>query len=569
MTAEFVKRDDRLRAVHRAAAFAVAAAASVLVYVLCSRRVVDFSDEGFYYTSAWLAYSREGSTPVAALLMNFGKILGVPYLFTDEPPIIAFRLMSMCIWYGAHYWLYSAFGRAVSIRTPAYLLHLLCAAGLFIFLIPSLSYQNLPYVCAAIATAAALDAVAGARLSPVLAAVVPISLAAGIISSTPFAALAPIFFAVILICCRRAGRRLGLETAVGVVLGIALCALVFKPLGLQQIEAALSFFNSEVTYTDAGRIGTKFGELVLLSLPALALGIATFAVWRWPLSSSVSITEWVLFVSSAVMLAFLLRASDRSCVVTCDSSVIALIRVGLLCLAPLGIMLLQRGRQGAVVTALIALPVVCEMYFASVSNAPLQYNLKFMVPAEIGLLFVLAYHQWHKRKPWIAFTLMAAFAAAGLTAGRVLLFSHYGGSDIRAATLPLPGPKFVGLYGDPLRVALLERMRSSYRDLGCAGRFFAAVDSLALPYFLFERRPPFPHAWVAKRVAMSREIITRQPSGCVMMQDRVLPDTPAESRTMLGYLDLSEADPHTVVALGENIYLIAFTRDKSPARPQK
>jgi hypothetical protein len=107
-------------------------------------------------------------------------------------------------------------------------------------------------------------------------------------------------------------------------------------------------------------------------------------------------------------------------------------------------------------------------------------------------------------------------------------------------------------------------MQASYRDLGCSTRFFAAVDSLSLPYFLFERRPPFPHAWVARRVAMSREIITRQPSGCVMMQDRVLPDTPPDSRTMVGYLRLGQADRQTVVALGENIYLIAFRRAAPP-----
>lgn len=79
------------------------ASAFCLIYLFCSRRFADFTDEGFYYTSAWLAYSGEGQLPVSMFFMNFGKLLGLPYLLTAEPRIIDFRLLSLLSWYLAHF----------------------------------------------------------------------------------------------------------------------------------------------------------------------------------------------------------------------------------------------------------------------------------------------------------------------------------------------------------------------------------------------------------------------------------------------------------------------------------
>jgi len=82
-----------------------------------------------------------------------------------------------------------------------------------------------------------------------------------------------------------------------------------------------------------------------------------------------------------------------------------------------------------------------------------------------------------------------------------------------------------------------------------------------LAYYLLQRKPPFPHTWVATRVAPSRDLIAGQTSGCVVMQDRVLPGTPPDATTMLGYLRL-DADRDQVVpaSLGDGFYLIRFNR---------
>src|SRR5262245_20663151 len=89
-----------VRALTNAAPLGVAV---LLIYTVCSRRILDFSDEGFYYTSAWLAYSQYGDLPVNNLFMNFGKILGLPYLLTNEPTVLAFRFLSLSVWYLAHF----------------------------------------------------------------------------------------------------------------------------------------------------------------------------------------------------------------------------------------------------------------------------------------------------------------------------------------------------------------------------------------------------------------------------------------------------------------------------------
>ena len=49
-------------------------------------------------------------------------------------------------------------------------------------------------------------------------------------------------------------------------------------------------------------------------------------------------------------------------------------------------------------------------------------------------------------------------------------------------------------------------LKKSYASLGCQNQFFAAVDLTMLAYYLLQRKPPFPHAWVATRVAPSRDL---------------------------------------------------------------
>src|SRR5262245_33358793 len=74
-----------------------------LIYIVFSRRIFDFSDDGFYYTCAWLAYSHYVDLPVNNLFMNFGNILGLPYLLTNEPTVLAFRFLSLSVWYLVHF----------------------------------------------------------------------------------------------------------------------------------------------------------------------------------------------------------------------------------------------------------------------------------------------------------------------------------------------------------------------------------------------------------------------------------------------------------------------------------
>src|SRR5262249_13040063 len=72
----------------------------LLTYTTCSQRILDFSDEGFYYTSAWLAYSHYGDSPVDNLLLNFAEVLGLPYLIINEPPILELRFLSLLCLFG-------------------------------------------------------------------------------------------------------------------------------------------------------------------------------------------------------------------------------------------------------------------------------------------------------------------------------------------------------------------------------------------------------------------------------------------------------------------------------------
>jgi hypothetical protein len=193
-----------------------------------------------------------------------------------------------------------------------------------------------------------------------------------------------------------------------------------------------------------------------------------------------------------------------------------------------------------------------------------------MSPALLGALLLLLLSVGIRCGAPYKIVAWALVALLFLTSVEVTLLSNYGAVNrppprFWSSTTPLPGPNLRGLYGDPSRARLIEMLKKSYASLGCQDEFFAAVDSTMLAYYLLQRKPPFPHAWVATRVAQSRDVIAAQPSGCIVMQDRALPGTPSDATTMLGYLRLdANRDRVLSVSLGDGFYIIRFNRRATP-----
>src|SRR5262249_55060752 len=131
--------------------------------------------------------------PVSKLFMNFGKLLGVPYLVTSDPSILQFRLLSLSSWYLTHFWFFSRVRQLLCVPVGALWLHALSLIGLYVFLIPSLSYQNMPYLFLVLAFALLLQlAGTSAARGKLQSLLLPLPIACGIISYTPFAAVAPL-----------------------------------------------------------------------------------------------------------------------------------------------------------------------------------------------------------------------------------------------------------------------------------------------------------------------------------------------------------------------------------------
>lgn len=543
------------------------ASAFCLIYLFCSRRFVDFTDEGFYYTSAWLAYSDEGQLPVSILFMNFGKLLGMPYLLTEEPRIIDFRLLSLLSWYLAHFWFLFRVNRLLHDPLGPVWLHVLCLIALYVFLIPSLSYQNMPYLFVLIAFAMALQlkstqGPAGMTLSLLL----PLPIALAVVAYSPFAALAP-FVGVAVYRLARLYPAFSVKAFIGgIAMAVTVLVLLFDARSIAQADAALVFLNSEVEYSGVGRIwsqavsalhataGSAIAGLVVVGI-ALAL-----SYWRRAGNSFFSLA--VLIGYFVVASGYLLRSGSAECRMTCDAAVIDLIDITVAGIPVIFLLTSLKLPHRPEIPVFTVTYLAIGIFMAALSNAPYHYNLKYASPALIGVLVLLLARLAPPRRLGIApVPTVATILVISLGAGRHLLLSTYGASSMWHSNVPLPGPKFSGLYGEPSRAAMITRLSDAYARHNCGRLFFAAVDSLVLPYFLFARRPPFPHAWLGTRVAGPREIIAAQPTGCIIMQDRVLPGTPADATTMLDYLKLNPAKDWVDVAdIGDNIFLIRFAR---------
>jgi hypothetical protein len=557
---------------------ALLSVALLLIYAVCSRRILDFSDEGFYYTSAWLAYSQFGDLPATNLLMNFGKILGLPYLITSEPTILEFRLLSLSGWYLVHFAFFSAIRNTLGLNLSSFWIHVLSTLSLYVFLIPSLSYQNMPYLFALLGSAICLQLANSAKIwfATVLSFLLPLSVFAGVVAYSPFLVIASLFLCVTYWQARSWPGFSQTAFWSGAAIGMFMLALVFRLDTLRNYESAFAFFNSEVDYTNSVRLFEKIwglarvvGRDVLAGavIVLLALGIKRVTGHQ----SRATTGPLLVLYTAAVTLYFITTTFRTECVASCDATVIFLIDVtfaGLPLLAFFIITEKQNPKAIRAIGVLLCLYLATGLFIGTLSNAPYQYNLKFMSPALLGALLLLVLGIGLREgtpSRMVSWILVALFF---LTSLEVTLLSNYGAVNrapprLWTSTIPLPGSNLRGLYGDSSRARLIEMLKTSYANLGCQNEFFAAVDSTMLAYYLLQRKPPFPHAWVATRVAASRDVITAQPSGCVVMQDRVLAGTPADATTMLGYLRLDATrDQVLPVSLGDGFYLVRFSRQR-------
>jgi hypothetical protein len=546
------------------------------IYFVSSRRHLDFSDEGFYYVNAWLAYSVHGSLSGPALLMNFGSILGAPYIFFSDVPIAAFRLLSLAAWYLAHLWFFTLLSAQLGVREGGVLSTLLSFGSLFIFLIPALSYQNMPFLFILLGICSALTVRRRLHGSPIIAMLMPVALAFATIASTPYALLSISLLPILaFVAALNQNKAAYIGFVVGVLVAAGLILMTFAPVATLDVGAAVAFLNSEVEYTSTTRFATRLAELSSFSLGPLVLGFAVAflsSAFRPSYSTAV-----VLITCYVVGVAVILTPSwFRACTLTCDEAVLTVIRLALFS-APIALFCYWQNRETRFLAIVLAIFIAATYFQSLISNAPIQYNLKFSAAiltgcALFGLLYRWATPNEFNDRPYRESARLMLVLAVGLLVGqttRILLLSSYGGANVLQHTVPLEGPFLTGLYGTPQRREMFLELGRTYAEFRCDRRFFAGVDALALPYFLFQRRPPFPHAWVATRVPASRDRLGAENDGCIMMQDRVLPGTPPDAASMIGYLRLEpERDRISLRHIGENIYLISFARQKTTeARP--
>jgi hypothetical protein len=561
-----------VRALTNAAPLVVAV---LLIYTVCSRRILDFSDEGFYYTSAWLAYSHYGDLPVNNLFMNFGKILGLPYLVTNEPTVLAFRFLSLSAWYLVHFAFFFGLQKLLKLNLSVFWIHALATLSLYVFLIPSLSYQNMPYLFALLSIAICLQIGNSERtwFATVLSFLLPLSVITGIVAYTPFLIITPLFLCATYWQARSWPGFSPTSFWFGVATGLLLLALVFHLDTLRNSADTVAFFNSEVDYTNSLRLLEKISGLARVLgrgvLAGTVIVLLAIGIKRLTGRPSAMMTSLFVLYAVAVFIYFISKIFRTECVASCDATVIFLIDVtfvGLPLLAFFAFTETQNLKAVRATSLLLGLYLATGLFIGTLSNAPYQYNLKFMSPALLGALLLLLLGVGIRGGAPYRIVSWALVALLFLTSLEVTLLSNYGAVNrppprLWSSTTPLPGPNLRGLYGDPSRASLIEMLKKSYASLGCQDEFFAAVDSTMLAYYLLQRKPPFPHAWVATRVAPSRDLIAAQPSGCIVMQDRALPGTPADARTMLGYLRLdANRDLVVPVSLGDGFYIVRFDR---------
>ena len=418
---------------HNAAPLGVAL---ILIYTVCSRRILDFSDEGFYYTSAWLAYSQYGDLPVNNLLMNFGKILGLPYLITSEPTILEFRLLSLSAWYLVHFAFFSSIRNSLQLNLSSFWIHVLATLSVYVFLIPSLSYQNMPYLFALLGIAICLQItnVKKTWLATILSFLLPLSVIAGIVAYSPFLVIAPLFLYATYWQARSWPGFSRTAFWSGVAIGMFMLALVFHFDTLRNYESTFAFFNSEVEYTNSLRMLEKISGLARVLgrdvlagtvIVLLAIGIKRVTGHQ----RSAIMRSLLVLYTVAVTVYFVTTTFQTECVASCDATVIFLIDVTFAGLPLLAFFVFTEKQNLIAVRAigvLLGLYLATGLFIGTLSNAPYQYNLKFMSPALLGALLLLLLGVGFREGAPYRIVGWALVALLFLTSLEATLLSNYG-----------------------------------------------------------------------------------------------------------------------------------------------
>ena len=312
--------------------------------------------------------------------MNFGKILGLPYLITNEPTVLELRFLSLSAWYLVHFAFFFGFQKLLQLNLNSFWIHVLATLSLYIFLIPSLSYQNMPYLFALLSIAICLQIANSAKtwFATLLSVLFPLSLFTAIVAYSPFLIIAPLFLGAAYWQASSwpAFSRTGFWA--GLTIGTVMLVLVFHLDTLRNAASTVAFFNSEVEYTNSLRLLERISGLARVLgrdvlagtvIVLLAIGIKRVTGRQ----RGAIMTSLLVLYTVAVFIYFISNIFRTECVASCDATVIFLIDVtfvGLPLLVFFALTETQNLKAVRATSLLLGLYLATGLFIGTLSNAP-------------------------------------------------------------------------------------------------------------------------------------------------------------------------------------------------------
>lgn len=547
--------------------------AGILLTLVCfvaTHREPDLVDEGYYFYEAWLRMGPHPPVEIAnaqRLLQNFGFILGIPYLLLPEPGVIGFRVYSMLLWLGGFGLFFYGYLRQTGFQS---LLFPMLGLVLFSIYIPTISYQTIPI--AFLAGAGGLFLLATQEERPAMLMIqgclFALLLALSVLAVTPAMLPAAVALATTLLTLRKHHFHTGLIT--GLCIGLILL-LILTPLSP---EALVMFFTS------------NYGGNFDYALYGQSDNVIPRMLWRFFVLLSPQIKA---FISGGLMLltvSTLLNPSLLSAQQRWKRGLLYLTLVGLttfsltilfpwesqgqpfsrelilVASAMLPLLLLSLSRLQPALRTYYLLPlgwvILMALTESLLGNSWVEYYLLYAAPAVLGVTWILASHSEFIPKK----LLHAGFSV--ILAASIFIFLNQGyqsGAGATQGTTPVTGITFRWVKASPQRANTLAAMQTAYHQHGCQHRFFASLDNLALPYYLFHRSSPFGTGWVTVRSDNDSSILQREASMCVFYRDNPLRTPPSGTEDIRRYLGIPQKPKRLqAIPLGEGIRMLVVDK---------
>lgn len=539
----------------------------VIAFIIAKYRSPDWTDEGLYLYDAW-TFGTGNAGQDNPVYRNQGYFTGWPVvinkLFALDYTVLSIRFLSTFSYLAIFY----IFCRSFLIQQQTKFLSLITLFfALSTLYFPTLSYQTIPLLLFALATALSL------RLTKSTA------LAIGFLSTIPVLAYVPAVFALpcfaLGFLCFKPLRQLWAYLLLGSVVAISVYLYVYQT----ELANTANYIYQYEQSPNSQIIATAIQKLKLLILyiaPKLGLGLLlllNLALLYFSVSKSRITQNRAVLIGIQIVgwmaLAYLFYSTYDSFITAKASwyrdgfiniSILLFpITATILCLNPE-----VRSRF------LLFLIFTCSFTGVQIllgTNQP-RYYLSFLAPYLFFFFIVAILYLGHRSKHLVPlFRGVAIFIAITFSVWSIITCYNfaYRGKPISYSSQTVSFGNLKGVSSFPERVGAITLLNDLYIKYSCQEYFFAAIDRTPLAYLIVDTPSPWGLAWIGNRDQKYSDELAKHPRVCLVFRSIGIKGQSENTIAVLdGILEFighnkNKINVHAMEWLGDgDIYFLAY-----------